>query len=81
MGDTVQIGLGFILKMLLIFAVIFSLALITPWLAKKVDASLEKHKKKSPARVDDEKAVRSIYDMPDVDDEKTENENKDNGDV
>ncbi|MBR4200637.1 MAG: hypothetical protein IKQ91_05110 [Oscillospiraceae bacterium] len=56
--------LRFIGKFFLIFAAVAVIALLTPWLAKKIDAFREKHTK--PAAPEDPrcKAVRGPYDMP-----------------
>ena len=56
--------LRFIGKFFLIFAAVAVIALLTPWLAKKIDAFREKHAK--PAAPEDPrcKAVRGPYDMP-----------------
>ena len=54
----------FIGKFFLIFAAVAIIALLTPWLAKKIDAFREAHAK--PAQPEDPrcKAVRGPYDMP-----------------
>lgn len=51
-------------KFFLIFAAVAVIALLTPWLAKKVDAFRAAHEK--PAAPEDPrcKAVRGPYDMP-----------------
>lgn len=51
-------------KFFLIFAVVAVIAILTPWLAKKVDAFREAHSK--PAVPEDPrcKSVRGPYDMP-----------------
>ena len=51
-------------KFFLIFAAVAVIALLTPWLAKKIDAFREAHAK--PAVPEDPrcKAVRGPYDMP-----------------
>ena len=56
--------LKFIGKFFLIFAAVAVIAVLTPWLAKKVDAFREAHAK--PAVPEDPrcKAVRGPYDMP-----------------
>ena len=61
-------------KFFLIFAAVAVIALLTPWLAKKIDAFREAHAK--PAVPDDPrcKAVRGPYDMPEPKKEKAEKE-------
>ena len=56
--------LKFIGKFFLIFAAVAVIALLTPWLAKKIDAFRAAHAK--PAVPEDPrcKAVRGPYDMP-----------------
>ena len=56
--------LKFIGKFFLIFAAVAVIALLTPWLAKKIDAFRDAHAK--PAVPEDPrcKAVRGPYDMP-----------------
>ena len=51
-------------RFFLIFAAVAVIALLTPWLAKKIDAFREKHAK--PAAPEDPrcKAVRGPYDLP-----------------
>ena len=64
--------LRFMGKFFLIFAVVAVIAVLTPWLAKKVDAFREAHSK--PAVPEDPrcKAVRGPYDMPEPEQENTE---------
>lgn len=64
--------LRFMGKFFLIFAVVAVIAVLTPWLAKKVDAFREAHSK--PAVPEDPrcKAVRGPYDMPEPKQENTE---------
>lgn len=59
-------------KFFLIFAAVAVIALLTPWLAKKIDAFREAHEK--PAVPEDPrcKAVRGPYDMPEPKEEKAE---------
>ena len=61
-------------KFFLIFAAVAVIALLTPWLAKKIDAFRETHAK--PAVPEDPrcKAVRGPYDMPEPKEEKAEKE-------
>lgn len=63
--------LRFMGKFFLIFAVVAVIAVLTPWLAKKVDAFREAHSK--PAVPEDPrcKAVRGPYDMPEPKQENT----------
>ncbi len=63
---TVLLKYGF--TFLLIFAIIFLLAVLTPWMAKKADAILLRFRKKDPMSEDPRcKQVRGIYDMPESD--------------
>ena len=66
--------LKFIGKFFLIFAAVAVIAVLTPWLAKKVDAFREAHAK--PAVPEDPrcKAVRGPYDMPDPKESEPEQE-------
>lgn len=78
MKETVDAGmiLTFLLKSLGVFAVIFLIAYLTPWMAKHVDSWIASYKashggKKSP---EDPRlyAVRSIYELPPENSEKSE---------
>lgn len=66
--------LKFIGKFFLIFAAVAVIAVLTPWLAKKVDAFREAHAK--PAVPEDPrcKAVRGPYDMPEPKESEPEQE-------
>lgn len=66
--------LKFIGKFFLIFAAVAVIAVLTPWLAKKVDAFREAHAK--PAAPEDPrcKAVRGPYDMPEPKESEPEQE-------
>ncbi|HAG12843.1 MAG TPA: hypothetical protein DCG49_03145 [Ruminococcus sp.] len=64
MVNITPVLLRFIGKFFIIFAVVAVVTILTPWMAKKVDAFREKHEK--PAVPEDPrcKAVRGPYDMP-----------------
>lgn len=51
-------------KFFLIFAAVAVIAVLTPWMAKKVDAFKEKHSRPAPPEDPRCKAVRGPYDMP-----------------
>lgn len=54
----------FALTTLCVFAAIFALAVLTPWIAKKVDAWIARYRENhSPSR-DETYSVRSIYELP-----------------
>ncbi len=58
------------LVVLLIMAIIFALAVLTPWMAKQVDKIIARMKKKeNPVQQEEDSRcaqVKGIYDMPDV---------------
>lgn len=64
MVNITPVLIRFIGKFFLIFAVVAVIGILTPWLAKKVDAFRESHSK--PAAPEDPrcKAVRGPYDLP-----------------
>ncbi len=72
MNETVDAGmiLRFGLKCLGIFGLIFLLALLTPWMAKQVDALIAKYKashQEDPEKSDHPEnmpSVRSVYELP-----------------
>ncbi len=69
--STAQIA-EFALTTLCVFAAIFALAVLTPWMAKKVDAWLARYRENhSPSR-DETYSVRSIYELPPKKPAKTE---------
>lgn len=58
--------LRFVTKFFIVFAVIAIVGILTPWMAKKVDAMREKHAARTKDLTGDDprsKAVRSIYDL------------------
>ncbi|HBI85384.1 MAG TPA: hypothetical protein DDX71_03720 [Ruminococcus sp.] len=56
--------LKFLGKFFLIFAAVAVIAVLTPWMAKKVDAFREKHHKEEPPEDPRCRQVRGPYDMP-----------------
>ena len=66
--------LKFIGKFFLIFAAVAVIAVLTPWLAKKVDAFREAHAKPAVPADPRCKAVRGPYDMPDPKESEPEQE-------
>ena len=74
MVNVTPVLLRFTGKFFLIFAAVAVIALLTPWLAKKVDAFREKHKKEEPPEDPRCKAVRGPYDMPQEVPKQEENE-------
>ena len=66
MEDTISTAqiVQFALTTLCVFAAIFALAVLTPWMAKKVDAWIARYRENhSPSR-DETYSVRSIYELP-----------------
>jgi hypothetical protein len=51
-------------KFFAIFAIVAVVTVLTPWMAKKVDAFREKHQKEAAPEDPRCKAVRGPYDMP-----------------
>ena len=64
MVNITPVLLRFMGKFFLIFAAVAVIAVLTPRLAKKVDAFRENHKKEAPPEDPRCKAVRGPYDMP-----------------
>ncbi|MDE5884798.1 MAG: hypothetical protein K2H29_06980 [Oscillospiraceae bacterium] len=70
MKETVDVGmiLEFLLKSLGVFAVIFLIAVLTPWMAKHVDSWIANYKKSHGGKKSPEDprlyTVRSIYELP-----------------
>ena len=62
--NVTPILLTFIGKFFLIFAAVAVIALLTPWLAKQVDAFRAKHEKPAPPEDPRCAQVRGPYDMP-----------------
>lgn len=56
--------LKFLGKFFAIFAIVAVVTVLTPWMAKKVDAFREKHQKAAEPEDPRCKAVRGPYDMP-----------------
>lgn len=81
MSDTMFYYLKFMLMFFGLLAVIYVITLITPILAKKIDAAREKKRSGSPERVKDEDLykVRGIYDAPGK--HRGGDKNNDNGDM
>lgn len=55
-------------KFFVIFTVVAVIAVLTPWMAKQIDAFREKHSKPAPPEDPRCKAVRGPYDMPEPQD-------------
>ena len=72
MVNVTPVLLKFTGKFFVIFAVVAVIAILTPFMAKRVDAFREKHSK--PAAPEDPrcKAVRGPYDMPEPREEREE---------
>ena len=64
MVNVTPVLLRFAGKFFLIFAAVAIIAVLTPWLAKKVDEFRENHRKEEPPEDPRCKAVRGPYDMP-----------------
>ena len=64
-------------KFFLIFAAVAVIALLTPWLAKKIDAFREAHTKPEVPEDPRCKAVRGPYDMPEPKKQETEQSGQD----
>ena len=56
--------LRFGLKCLGIFAIIFVLAYLTPWLAKHVDDWIAKYRAHHPMETKENYGIRSVYELP-----------------
>ena len=68
--DFITVLLKYGIVFLLIFAIVFLLAVLTPWMAKKVDAILLRFGKGNKESTPEDprcKQVRGIYDMPESD--------------
>ena len=54
----------FALTTLGVFAAIFALAVLTPWMAKKVDGWIARYRENHSPTRDETYSVRSIYELP-----------------
>ncbi|MBE6851537.1 MAG: hypothetical protein E7504_07405 [Ruminococcus sp.] len=66
MEDTISTSqiVEFALTTLGVFAAIFALAVLTPWMAKKVDAWIARYRENHSPTRDETYSVRSIYELP-----------------
>ncbi len=66
MDETVSTGqiVEFALTTLGVFAAIFALAALTPWMAKKVDGWIARYRENHSPTRDETYSVRSIYELP-----------------
>ena len=74
MVNVTPVLMKFIGKFFVIFAVVAVIAILTPRMAKQVDAFREKHSKPAPPEDPRCKAVRGPYDMPEPREEESEEE-------
>ena len=64
MVNVTPVLMQFIGKFFVIFAVVAVIAVLTPWLAKKIDGFRAKHEKPAPPEDPRCRQVRGPYDMP-----------------
>ncbi|MBP0971700.1 MAG: hypothetical protein J5753_06640 [Oscillospiraceae bacterium] len=64
MVNVTPVLMKFIGKFFVIFTVVAVIAVLTPWLAKRIDGFREKHEKPAPPEDPRCKQVRGPYDMP-----------------
>lgn len=80
--DFMTVLLKYGLLFFLIFAIVFLLAVLTPWMAKQVDKIIARIKSKPQPAEDPRCAqVRGIYDMPPAPREETDSSAEDTNDT
>ncbi len=70
-GQTIPVEtvVRFALRLGVIFALIFLIAVLTPWMAKKIDAWIARYRKGHDPKRDPNYGFRSIYELPPKQDE------------
>lgn len=66
MEFTVELNvlIRFLLRTLAVFALIFLLAVVTPWIAKIVDQWIARYRRNHDPKKDETYGIRSIYELP-----------------